>query len=121
MNNDAIRKPPTYAEQQRMATLLHSTELLKEMLPLLQESNWELDANRWLWRKLQEYYALYKTIPSIPILCSYVEGKDNGIPEAEKVTLLAAGLLLNDYEKQTPEDRAFYAATIKLIFDSLKS
>jgi hypothetical protein len=110
MNND-IKVPATHSEQQRMATLLHTPELLKEMLPLLEKSNWELDGNQWIWQKLQDHYAVHKSIPSINILCSYVENKGN--PESDKVVLAAAGMLLNEYEKQTPEDRAFYATTIR--------
>jgi hypothetical protein len=74
MNNDT-KAPITRSEQQRMATLLHSPELLKEMLPLLTTSNWDLDGNQWLWKKLQDHYAVYKSIPSINVLCSYVESK----------------------------------------------
>lgn len=96
------------AEKCRMATLLRTPELAKQVLPTLREDTWMLEGNKWLASKMREHLEVFHTVPTCNILYDYL-GRNTGSSQ-EDLSKLSAGNLLDEYQKLPDADIQHYSA-----------
>ncbi len=107
MNNQNVNETLAAGENQRMATLLKTPDLLKEYLGKLDETYWTTHANKWVWGKCQEHYEEHRAVPSLGALQNYAEKMN----DYEKLLKSSTKLLLEECETMSPLAPDYFRAT----------
>lgn len=92
-----------------LAALLARHNLAKQYLTELTRQDWQIDAVKWVWEKLEQHYAIYNTVPPTHILRDYSNDKS-----VDKVIQASVGSVLDSIENDFNEDDlAYYTSKVE--------